>query len=372
MTKILVIEDEAILCSEVMEWLSLEGYETFGAQDGVEGVDIAQRELPDLIICDIMMPRLDGYGVLMELHSNELTDDIPIMFLTAKAAYDDFRAGMDLGADDYITKPFTRMQLLSAIHTRLDKRKIQEQKREHEVEMWRNAFEQERAQRLMKARLIAMLSHDLRNPLSIILSSEGLLRKFYDRMDERRRSEQFNRIENSVRQLTQMLDDMLIVAQMESGSLEISYEAVDGNEFFSRIVDEFRGVHGDRRTLIYESSSTQAIQSDTRMLRQIASNLISNAIKYSQPETDIIVRYNYVEGTGWISVQDHGIGIPEADQAHLFDPFHRGSNVGGISGTGLGLAIVKQAVSLLNGTISVESVVGEGTTVTIKFPATPC
>src|SRR5690349_8908794 len=117
MTKILVIEDEKILREEVADWLMLEDYEAMSAEDGIAGVEAAFRHLPDLIICDITMPRLDGHGVLLELRANSTTADIPFIFVTARASYEDVRTGMDLGADDYITKPFTRLELLTAIQT---------------------------------------------------------------------------------------------------------------------------------------------------------------------------------------------------------------------------------------------------------------
>jgi len=122
MTKILVIEDETILREEIVEWLTMEGYEAVGAEDGMAGVESALRYLPNLIVCDILMPRLDGYGVLFEVHANPATVNIPFIFLTAKAAHEDIRKGMGLGADDYVIKPFTRLDLLQAIQARLAKK----------------------------------------------------------------------------------------------------------------------------------------------------------------------------------------------------------------------------------------------------------
>src|SRR5689334_13856266 len=122
MTKILIIEDEQILREEVTKWLQLEDYETFNAPDGLAGISEALAHKPDLIICDITMPLLDGHGVLLELRANPVTVDTPFIFVTARAAYEDVRQGMDLGADDYIIKPFGRVELLQAVRTRLGKK----------------------------------------------------------------------------------------------------------------------------------------------------------------------------------------------------------------------------------------------------------
>jgi EAL domain-containing protein (putative c-di-GMP-specific phosphodiesterase class I)/ActR/RegA family two-component response regulator len=121
MAKILVIEDEELVRENLVEMLEAEDFETLSAVNGRIGLDIAFSELPDLILCDIMMPEMDGYSVVARLRDNPKTTTIPLIFLTAKAGKADIRQGMDLGADDYLTKPFTRAELLSAIMSRLEK-----------------------------------------------------------------------------------------------------------------------------------------------------------------------------------------------------------------------------------------------------------
>ncbi|MBD2411588.1 diguanylate cyclase [Nostoc calcicola FACHB-389] len=121
MPKILIIEDEESVRENILDLLEAEDFETIAAANGRIGVDLAISEVPDLILCDMMMPELDGYGVLTALRQDPTTATIPFIFLTAKSAKSDFRRGMDMGADDYITKPFTRTELLSAIMNRLEK-----------------------------------------------------------------------------------------------------------------------------------------------------------------------------------------------------------------------------------------------------------
>jgi DNA-binding response OmpR family regulator len=119
--KILVIEDNAEMRENICEILSMSGYLLFDAENGKEGVEIALAEVPNLILCDIMMPQLDGYSVLNRLSREETTSSIPFIFLTAKADRSDMRKAMDLGADDYITKPFDNLDLINAVRSRLDK-----------------------------------------------------------------------------------------------------------------------------------------------------------------------------------------------------------------------------------------------------------
>ena len=367
-SKILVIEDETILREEMVEWLKLESFETFSAADGVAGFNEAFHCQPDLIVCDITMPLLDGYGVLLELRANPAMNAIPFIFVTARASHEDMRKGMGLGADDYITKPFTRLELLQAIQTRLEKIRLQQKQRRNDVKQWQQAFEHERDQRLLKSKLVAMFSHDFRNPLSTILYSISMVRDFADRIDEQRRLKHLNRAEASVNLLIQMLDDMLFVSQMDAGKLAYIPERMNVSMFLQTIVDEFQAIHTDTHTLSFKSQFTEVTMADSSLLRQIASNLLSNAIKYSPQGGEIQVLLvcdgNHLE----ISVKDHGIGIPETDQPHLFAAFQRASNVSGISGTGLGLTIVKQAVDLHGGQVGFESAVGVGTTVKVKIP----
>jgi CheY-like chemotaxis protein len=121
MSRILVIDDNTDIRENTAEILTLAGYETNTAENGKRGVEIAIKEKPDLIVCDIMMPELDGYGVLHMLRKNPETEHIPFIFLTAKAERSDFRKGMEMGADDYITKPFDDLELLKAVEIRLKK-----------------------------------------------------------------------------------------------------------------------------------------------------------------------------------------------------------------------------------------------------------
>jgi len=369
MAKILVIEDEASLREEIVKWLTQEGHEVITAEDGMAGFLHACQNLVDLILCDIKAPRLDGYGVLLEIRANPPTVDIPFVFLTFNGAHEDVRKGVTTEAADYITKPFTRMELLQALQNRLDKQDQLEQDRVREVEQLRKTLEQEHAQRLLSAKMVAMFSHDFRNPLASILSASSLLHKYADRLDEHHREVNFSRIEASVRQLLEMLDDLTIVSQIESGNLNLEPQVLNVAEFLQGIVEDFRAIHGETRQVLFECDLTVAFMIDPRLLRQIATNLISNAIKFSPPASEVHVQLDQRDGQLALTVQDKGIGILEEDLGNLFSAFQRGSNVGKIVGTGLGLAIVKNAVDLCGGSIEIKSQVNVGTTITVSLPA---
>lgn len=368
MTKILVIEDEGILRDEVIQWLMLENYEAFGAGDGLEGVREAFQHQPDLIICDITMPHLDGYGVLLELRTNPATATIPFIFVTARAAHEDIRKGMISGADDYITKPFTRLELLGAVRSQFAKKSAIEHKHADEVKLLRGVLAEEKEQRMLKARFVAMFSHDFRNPLSSILSSNSLLRNYADRMNSDQQETHFNRVEASVHQLIQMLDDMLVIAQMETGNLLFKPEQLNPDQLVQAVVEEFQVIYSETHSIVYDSHFNSDTSADPSLLRQIAVNLISNAVKYSPPESEIHVLLDRLDNCVALTVSDQGMGIPKIDQSRMFESFQRASNVGTIAGTGLGLAIVQQAADLHGGTVHLESQVGVGTSVMVKIP----
>ncbi|MEB3830174.1 ATP-binding response regulator [Phormidium sp. CCY1219] len=171
MTKILVIEDEKSVRYNLVEMLIAEEFAAIGAPNGRVGVDLAKKEQPNLIICDIMMPQMDGYSVLIELREDPNTAKIPFIFLTAKADRSDLRLGMELGADDYLTKPFTRDELVAAIAIRLEKHAAMLQ--EYQTEQRRTQALQKQMQELRqildtKEDLLQKLSQELRDPLSNI------------------------------------------------------------------------------------------------------------------------------------------------------------------------------------------------------------
>src|SRR5690606_30377480 len=166
MKKILVIEDAQSLRRDIVEMLSFEGYEVVGAEDGLVGIERAREEMPDLIICDIMMPGRDGYGVLEELRSDPATASIPFIFLTARTDRVDVRQGMELGADDYLTKPFTASELLATVNVRIQKR----------VQLAQYA---ERRLDDLRENIILALPHELRTPLNVILGFSDLMMSDY-------------------------------------------------------------------------------------------------------------------------------------------------------------------------------------------------
>ncbi|MBL8131053.1 MAG: response regulator [Anaerolineae bacterium] len=368
MPKILLIEDETPIREEVLDWLTFEGFDAIGAENGRQGLEIALRERPDLILSDIAMPVMDGHELLIEVRSTAALSDIPFIFLTASAERNSMRRGMDLGADDYLTKPFTHAEVLNAVRSRLERTSAHSEQVQAKFALMSSALNEERHKRLLKSRLVAMFSHDFRNPLASILTSISILKKYEDRLTPEQRHRHIERVEGSVRLLIQMIDDMLALAEMESGSIEFKPQPLDLSGFVGAILDEFRIIDQEMHPIFFSSRLKSEFSGDPKLLRQIITNLTANALKYSPEGKGVSVALTETGDAVAIIIQDSGIGIPAESLSKIFEPFHRAANSRSVNGTGLGLSIVKDCVERHKGRISVTSEIDQGTTFIVELP----
>ncbi|MFN8378832.1 MAG: response regulator [Anaerolineae bacterium] len=368
MPKILVVEDEVQIREEVMDWLMFEGYEVTGAENGARALEAVGHELPDLILSDIRMPEMDGIQFLLEIRSNRDYMQIPFIFLTASAERDSVRRGMTTGADDYLTKPFTHTEILNAVTTQLLKKEAQDQLKKSQLENLEAALGEEREKLHLTTRLVAMFSHDFRNPLSSILSSSDMIRRYEDRMTPERKVQYLDRINAAVLLLKQMLDDMLLTAEMEEGYLQYTPQQMDFNGFVQTLVDEFTAMDNQAHSIMFSGAMLDLGEGDPRLLRQMLANLLSNALKYSPGGSAVMVGLFRDGDTIHFLVQDQGIGIPDSAKERLFQPFFRAENAGEIQGTGLGLSIVKACAELHGGCVYLDSEEGVGTRATVVIP----
>lgn len=225
----------------------------------------------------------------------------------------------------------------------------------------------------IKSRFVSMTSHEFRTPLAAILSSTELLTDYADRLPLEEKQELTDMIKASVKRMTHMLDDILLIGRADAGRLEFSPQSMDLRAYCAHLVEEVRTAGDHRHQMIFRyRGSNPSFTADEKLLRHILTNLLGNAAKYSPTGALIELTAVRADSGVLLEIADQGIGIPQEDVPGLFETFHRGSNVGHIQGTGLGLAIVKKAVDLHGGTISVETQLGKGTRFTVNLPeATP-
>jgi PAS domain S-box-containing protein len=231
----------------------------------------------------------------------------------------------------------------------------------------RKAFARERELGELKSRFVSMASHELRTPLTSIMSAAEIVRRYRARMDEAQIDEKLRLIARQVEHLTSIIEDVLNLGRIQAGHGDFHPTEVDLDALCREIVAEFESHPSFHHRIDYRGAPL-AHWVDRTLMRQVITNLISNAVKYSPASQTVWVALERRGGGVVLCVRDAGIGIPAADMNHLFEPFHRARNVGAISGTGLGLAISKEAVEMHGGTISVESEVDVGTTFYVHLP----
>jgi signal transduction histidine kinase len=361
MTTILVIEDERDLCSSIVDLLESEGYSTISAWDGVAGMQLAQQHLPDLILCDILMPRLDGYGVKRSLSQNLTTAIIPFIFLTAKIDRADLRLGMELGADDYVTKPFTRAELLRAVEVRLAKRADFNRRFQQKLNDLRN-------------NIAFHMPHELRTPLTGILGGAAILKEELESLDRGQIQEMVNLIYTFAERLNHLAMNFLLYAETEV--------AAANPEMIAHLRSE-RTLHA--HTVIERAALRVARQAHRegdleldlraanagileRYLAKIVEELLGNACKFSNPGAPIRVRCGSAGSLFHLAVTDCGRGMTaeQIADAGAYMQFDR--RLYEQQGTGLGLAITKRLVELHGGELHIESLPAQGTTVSVVLP----
>jgi PAS domain S-box-containing protein len=242
------------------------------------------------------------------------------------------------------------------------------QRKQVEAEMLRTlAREKELGQ--LRSNFVSMVSHEFRTPLGIIQSSAEILEDYLDQLEPAERKDHLQSIRKNTRRMAELMEEALLIGSLDAGKMEFKAVSLDLGTFLRRLVDEVLSAT-DRRCPIELSLAEipAEFKADERLLQHIFTNLLTNAVKYS--DIGRVVRFELGRDEREIvcDIRDQGIGIPDADREWLFNAFHRGHNVSDRPGTGLGLVIVKRCVDLLGGSIKVESKLGEGTIMTVRLP----
>lgn len=233
----------------------------------------------------------------------------------------------------------------------------------------RKALERERELNELKSKFVSIASHEFRTPLSTVLSSASLIEQYNQRDEKDKVNKHVQRIKSSVNHLTSILNDFLSLGKLEEGKIDVVMELVSLRDFLQEVQEEIIPTFKSGQQLALDlQSGPGRIYTDTRILRNILFNLISNASKYSDPGKQIVVISRQEGDAMLFIVRDEGIGIPKEDMKYMFDRFFRASNAGNVQGTGLGLNIVKRYVELLGGSISFTSEYGKGSIFTVKIP----
>lgn len=229
------------------------------------------------------------------------------------------------------------------------------------------ALDKEKQLNEIKSRFVSMASHEFRTPLSAVLSSAALISKYTKDDDQEKRDKHISRIKESVKHLNDILEDFLSLGKLDEGRITADPHEFNLKEMINETFADVKVVLKPGQKFTLKFDGVEQINMDKKLLRNILINLLSNAAKFSE-DSPIEVSVNSQPEKTTITVKDHGIGISEKDQEHLFNIFYRASNVTNIQGTGLGLHIVKRYLDLMDGTVNLRSKLGKGTSITITIP----
>lgn len=232
------------------------------------------------------------------------------------------------------------------------------------------ALSKEKQLNEIKSRFVSMASHEFRTPLSTVLSSASLLSRYTAAGEQEKRDRHINKIKDAVKHLNDILEDFLSLGRLDEGRVQAKFSEFNCADLVHETIDEIKGLLKDRQEIKVNFDGAGIACSDPKLLKNILINLLTNASKFSDEGSLIHVEYERVDDKAVLSIKDNGIGISEQDKEHLFSTFFRGANVTNIAGTGLGLHIVRRYVDLLQGTVTLESELNKGTTVTIEIPVT--
>ncbi|HEY9691173.1 MAG TPA: ATP-binding protein [Oculatellaceae cyanobacterium] len=359
--RVLIVEDELLIARSLDRKLQDLGYTVVDiVSSGEAAIQRAEQLQPDLILMDIVIKgELDGIETATIIHEKST---IPVIFVTAYADDDTLDRAEKTGSYGYILKPFKEREINATIKIALAKH--QEQLKVSQSLSLLEAVNKD------KSRILASVSHDLRNPLSTILTSTGLLKEYGHKFPQEKQEKHFERIYGAVKNMNQLIEDVLVWSKTDLGKLSFQPSPLDAIAFCKDLIEEFKIIATPQHILTL-STTEEYIEliSDEKLLLHILGNLLSNAIKYSPQGGTVSLEISRDRQQVIFRIQDQGIGIPADYQTQLFQPFERAKNVGAISGTGIGLWIVKNSVDLHGGQISVDSVVGLGTTFTVTLPS---
>ncbi len=359
MTCILIIEDEDLIRESLEDLLLLEGFEVITAANGEEGLILAIEKQPNLILCDITMPILNGYEVLKQVRQNKDLNNVPFLFLTSIADRHSTRRGMSSGADDYLEKPCTKDELLEAIAVRLEKQKEIEQRIEEKMNALRTS-------------ITLSLHHELQTPLSGIMGLAELMIMLSDELLPSEILEYASGIHTSSKRLHQLIQNYLLhsrlVVMRSQGKTRFTSEYPCNSQVIIRHICALKVKSGDRADDLELDLAEADLAISSEDLTKIVTELIDNAFKYSQKGTKVVISSHVVDSEWILKIQDCGRGMNEQQIANIgaFMQFER--QFYEQQGMGLGLSLAKTLVEFYGGKLDIQSQENLGTDICISIP----
>jgi two-component system sensor histidine kinase/response regulator len=359
---VLVVDDVIKNLQVVGTMLRNAGYAVTPATSGAEALKGLRVRVPDLVLLDMMMPEMDGLEVCRRLKADPSTQSVPVIFLTANNEMEHLVKGFEVGAVDYVTKPFNAPELLARVRTHLELKQARDVIFRNGVELRRLNDE--------KNEFMGIAAHDLRSPLNAIKGYSEMVLE--DSAISRENAELIQKIHEASARMAEMVQNLLDANRIDRGELKLSLAPTNLVPVLSSVVEAQRPRSVAKQQTIHLQSEATAlnVEVDPNIIVQVLENLISNAVKYSPRGKSIFVRLKREGSAVRCEVRDEGPGLSADDHKKLFGKFARLSAkpTGDEHSTGLGLSIVKKMVEAMNGKVWCESELGRGATFIVTLP----
>jgi DNA-binding response OmpR family regulator len=361
---VLAVDDEPANLDLISRRLAALGCAVLRAASGEQALAIAERDQPDLVLLDVMMPGIDGWETCRRLKANARTATIPVIFVTAKDQTDDVVTGFEAGGVDYVAKPFEPVELAARVRSALFTKKLQDELRASNEEL----LKVERS----RQELIGMLGHDIRNLANSVVAFLQLVGM--GQLDPSRPefAELLGLSESNVSEMLRMVNALLDVYKLEEGRLEAVPQAMRLEELTRKSISQVKPEARAKNITVTSEVGDATVFVDDGLIVRVLTNLLANAVKHTPSGGKVRIEARKAdEGTDFvlIRVSDTGPGITTEDAPNVFDRFYQGGGGRSRGGTGLGLAFCRLAVALHGGTIRVANPGQPGATIDLTLPA---
>ncbi|QXM05775.1 hybrid sensor histidine kinase/response regulator [Crassaminicella indica] len=376
--KILIADDSQLNLRIIGDVIKNSGYEPILVSQGNEVLKYVRVEKPDLILLDIIMPKMDGYEVCEILKKDTRTEDIPIIFLTGQSRIEDVAKGFEVGAVDYINKPFHEVELIARVKTHLQLKKLHDKLKKSNEQLQKINMELLKANEIiqynkLQTEFFANISHEFRTPLNLIFSTIQLFELCMQDHLDIKENKYIKIMKQNCYRLLRLVNNLIDITKIDSGYFEIdlqNHNIVDIVENITLSISEY--IERNDLKLIFDTDvEEKIIACDVDKIERIILNLLSNAIKFTKSGGNIIVKIYDKKEKVVISVKDTGKGIPKDKIDTIFERFMQidKSLSRKREGSGIGLSLVKALVEMHGGEIFVKSEYGKGTEFIIELPA---
>jgi signal transduction histidine kinase len=369
--KVLIVDDDPKAMAIAKARLAKEGLDIICVENGKRCIETARKEKPDLILLDVDMPDMSGFEVCQALKDDAALCTIPVIFLTASDDNEDRVKGLDLGAVDYVTKPFDVFELRARVRAALRTKQLQDQLAtlNHELEERVEQRTSEIKQLLrQKDAFVNQLSHDLKTPLTPLVA---LLPMLANRTRDLESKRMLGLVMENVNYMKNLTERTLQLARLNSPSVQLKPEKVDLVSEIGNLIDTLSPVFEEKGIKVVNNTTPPLdVEADRMLIKELMHNLVSNAVKYTNGNGVITFDITMSGGNVKVSVKDNGVGMAEEQLKHVFEEFYKvDDSRHDRSSTGLGLAICQRIIEKHGGEIWAESQgAGHGTTMYFTLP----